>query len=150
MSTFTFNNVTKEFADNKKFVIQHSVTEAIAAGPDVALNINLKDASGKADVVTVEVINGKNTNDVFNYQVTANGVEKINLVDSDTESNTVTLVSPFRQVDITGGKQGNTYTVDNVSAATVNAADYLGDLRIQAVGGAKADIDQNYYTWQRR
>lgn len=142
MTTFTFNNVTKEFADNKKFVIEHSVTEVIA-GPDVSLAINLKDASGKADVVTVEVINGKNRTDTFDYQITAAGVEKINLIDKDTETNTVTLSTNFGEVNITGGEKDDSYTVDNVSAATLNAADYLGDLRIQAVGGTKADINQS-------
>lgn len=131
---FTFNNVTKEFADNKKFVIEHSVTEDIT-DPDVELVINLKDVSGKADVVTVEVVNGKNTTDTFDYQITAAGVEKINLIDSDKETNTATLLTNFGQVDITGGEKDDSYTVNNVSAATVNAADYLGDLRIQAVGG---------------
>ncbi|WP_170000917.1 DUF4214 domain-containing protein [Campylobacter sp. RM16189] len=145
-STFTFNNVTKDFADNKKFIIEHSVTEPkINQAYNVLLEINLKDPTAKDDKLNIEVVNAPNRTTEFNYKIKTAGVETINLVDSDSEDNTVILETNEKLLEISGGKSGNTYTIDNVVSPTVNAAGYLGDLRIQAVGKGvgKGDADQS-------
>ena len=140
-SKFIFKNVSKEFADNKKFVIEHSVTKTAdedKRAPE--LDISLKDATGADDKVTVEVVNGKNTQEDFAFKIKADGIENVNIVDSDTENNTVTITKGAESsLNVSGGKAKQWYDIKGVTSKVVDASSYAGDLRLQVTADSKGN-----------
>lgn len=137
---FTFTNVSKDFADNKKFVIEHSVTKDNAAAKAPILDISLKDATGANDKVTVEVVKANNKEENFGYTVKANAIEHVNLIDSDDDNNIVTLVQTGAKnkdadIVVTGGVAGKFYELQGdasapIKVAKIDASEYNGDFRV--------------------
>jgi len=137
---FIFTNVSKDFADNKKFVIEHSVTKTAAAAKAPILDISLKDATGANDKVTVEVVKANNKQEDFGYTVKANAIEHVNLIDSDDDNNIVTLIQTGAKnkdadIVVTGGVAGKFYELQGdasapIKAAKIDASEYNGDFRV--------------------
>ncbi|WP_169942966.1 hypothetical protein [Campylobacter sp. RM15925] len=169
IAKFKLDNVTEKFAKEGKIVIEHSATtgtteayenqKKLGAIKDVNLEVNLKDASGKDDTVTVEVVNANNTEKIFNYEINADGmkkdqkVENITVIDSDTEDNVVKFMATHKvgaldvsdhigTITLKGGTEKLTYTVDgDIFAKTLDASMQLSDLRL-SVQDQPADIGQ--------
>lgn len=169
IAKFKLDNVTEKFAKEGKVVIEHSATtgntdvyenqKKLGAIKDVNLEVNLKDASGKDDTVTIEVVNANNTEKIFNYEINVDGmkknqkVENITVIDSDTEDNVVKFMATHKvgtldvsdhigTITLKGGTEKLTYTVDgDIFAKTLDASMQLSDLRL-SVQDQPADIGQ--------
>ncbi len=141
-STVTLNNLTSAQANG--ITVAHGTT----GNSTIANNIiaaNLKVATGTADTATLNIVDGVNTNPVFNVNLATVGVERVTFNDRDTESNTVHLnqgasvttaptAGQYAQagssITITGGQATKYFSLDSFGAAAgapvVNGA-YFND-----------------------
>lgn len=95
------------------------------------LNLGLKVSTGAADTAKVTIVDGVNNNPVFNANIGATAIERVTLVDSDTESNTVHLnQGAFTQagstITLQGGAAGQYMNLDSFNGAAVAANGVLG------------------------
>jgi len=143
-STFTLDEVTTALAASN-IELHHSTTTANTEGTAVGdkVVVNLADATGKADVVAVTVVNDLNNGTTYNYQIAAKNVESLTINDKDTETNRVTLnevASHTTAVTLTGGTATTNYTVlDTIKAKTLDASTQASNLRLN-VGTADQTI----------
>jgi hypothetical protein len=126
--TVNLTNLTSAQANG--ITIAHGTTGNSTIANNV-LNVGLKVATGAADTATVTIVDGINVDPVFNANVSAAAVERVTLVDSDTESNTVHLnQGAFTQagssITLQGGAAGQYLNLDSFSAAAVAANGVLG------------------------
>lgn len=126
--TVNLNNLTSAQANG--ITIAHGTTGNSTIANNV-LNVGLKVSTGAADTATVTIVDGTNVDPVFNANVSAAAVERVTLVDSDTESNTVHLnQGAFTQagssITLQGGAAGQYLNLDSFSAAAVAANGVLG------------------------
>lgn len=150
--TVNLTNLTS--AQANAITLAHGTTGNSTIANNV-LNIGLKTATGAADTAQVTIVDGVNNNPVFNANISAAAVERVTLVDSDTESNTVHLnqgvgalapvAGQFAQtgssITLKGGATGQYLNLDSFSAAVVAAvADTAGnDYAAQAGYGYTTD-----------
>ena len=128
--TMTVNLTNLTSAQANAITLAHGTTGNSAIGTNV-LNIGLKTATGAADTAQVTIVDGVNSNPVFNANISAAAVERVTLVDSDTESNTVHLnQGAFTQagssITVKGGAAGQYMNLDSFSAAEVAAGGAAG------------------------
>ncbi|WP_280188471.1 beta strand repeat-containing protein [Delftia sp. PS-11] len=121
--TVNLTNLTS--AQANAITIAHGTTGNSTMTNNV-LNIGLKTATGTADTATVTIVDGVNSNPVFNANITATAVERVTLVDNDTESNTVNLSQgTFTQagssITLKGGATGQYFSLDSFGATGVAA-----------------------------
>lgn len=139
VATVNLNNLTAEQA--QAITLAHGTT----GNSDIQnnnLNVNLKVATGAADAAQVTIVDGVNTDPVFNARIAAAAVERVTLVDSDTESNTIHLnQGAFTQagssITVKGGAAGQYMSLDSfngqsgaagiVNALTGNGYGYATD-----------------------
>lgn len=127
-STVTFTNLTSAHAN--AVTMAHGTTGNSTIANNV-VTLGLKTSTGAADTAQVTIVDGINTDAVFNANITATAVEKVTLVDSDTESNTVHLnQGAFTQagssITLNGGATGQYLSLDSFSAAAVAGAGTAG------------------------
>lgn len=133
-STVTLNNLTSAQANG--ITVAHGTT----GNSTIANNIiaaNLKVATGTADTATLNIVDGVNTDPVFNVNLSTVGVERVTFNDRDTESNTVHLnqgtsvttapaAGQYAQagssITITGGQATKYFSLDSFGAAAVAGA----------------------------
>ncbi|MGP1664433.1 MAG: DUF4214 domain-containing protein, partial [Rhodanobacter sp.] len=124
-------NLTKlTSAQANGITIAHGTTGNSTIANNV-LNVGLKVATGAADTATVTIVDGINVDPVFNANVSAAAVERVTLVDSDTESNTMHLnQGAFTQagssITLQGGATGQYLNLDSFGGAAVAANGVLG------------------------
>jgi hypothetical protein len=147
VSTAAVNFEINNMAAGTLVQVQHASLDAnsiTAANTDVYLH--QEDASGDDDSQTVQIIAGTNTAEEFNFTLDVQGndddladpndaeVENLTIIDSDTEDNTVVLLSVAEHtssVTLSGGRAGDTFEVDGtIVAETVNASAQLSDVTI--------------------
>lgn len=91
--TATLNNLTSAHANG--ITIAHSTTGNSTIANNT-VNVNLKTSTGSSDTASITIIDGVNTNPVFNAQIAAAAVEGVTITDSDTESNTLHITTTGR------------------------------------------------------
>lgn len=126
--TVNLTNLTSAQANG--ITLAHGTTGNSTIANNV-LNIGLKTSTGAADTATVTIVDGTNNNPVFNANITATAVERVTLVDNDTESNTVHLnQGAFTQagssITLKGGAAGQYFSLDSFSGAEVAAGTNAG------------------------
>ena len=112
-ATFVLNNLTAGEAG--QITLTHSATDQNGVD-DTTVVANLADNKGSSDTVAVTIVDGVNTDERFNFALTAAGVENITLIDSDTESNTIRLDSALEHtgiITLTGGVAGQFLNLDH-------------------------------------
>lgn len=119
--TVTFTNLTSAHAN--AVTMAHGTTGNSTIANNV-VTLGLKTSTGAADTARVTLVDGINTDTVFNANITATAVEQVTLVDSDTESNTVHLnQGAFTQagssITLNGGATGQYLSLDSFAATAV-------------------------------
>jgi len=126
--TVNLTNLTS--AQANAITIAHGTTGNSTIANNV-LNIGLKVSTGAADTATVTIVDGVNNNPVFNANITATAVERVTLVDNDTESNTVhlnqgTFTQAGSSITLKGGAAGHYFSLDSFNGAEVAAGTNAG------------------------
>lgn len=147
--TATLNNLTS--AQANAITLAHGTTGNSTIANN-ALNIGLKTATGVADTAQVTIVDGVNSNPVFNANISTLSVERVTLVDSDTESNTVHLNQGTRanpgatptagqyaqtgsSITLNGGAAGQYISLDSFNADVVaNVADTVANDYVAQAG----------------
>lgn len=129
----TLNNLTA--AQATAITLAHGTTGNSNIANN-AITANLKTATGAADTVGLTIVDGTNTDPIFNAQLVAGGgtaatrVENVTLTDSDTESNTVRLVN-FDQhigtVTVAGGAANQYFNLDSGATQPGSLYEYAVD-----------------------
>lgn len=135
--TANLNNLTS--AQINGVTLAHGTTGNSTVANNT-LNLRLKTATGAADTAKVTIVDGVNNNPVFNAQITTVGVERITLVDSDTESNTLHLnmgASAATASATAFANAGSSITLQGGAAGQYISLDSL-DNAIGSVAGATA------------
>jgi hypothetical protein len=99
--------------------VQHSNTNSNGITQNT-INATLASATGASDLVSLTIAEGLNNDSRFNMVLnagTANNVESVTLVDSDTESNTVALAQTHAgTITLSGGRAGTFLNLDTTTA----------------------------------
>lgn len=158
IKNFDLNEVA---SDNSILVqVQHASRDAnstTAANTDVEINLVSAagtTALGTSELQRVEIISGTNTAESFNFTLDVDGdsaagvadggaVERLNIIDSDTEDNTVVVSSiadHTELVDLDGGRADDAFTLSGTAVATtVDATGQLSDTTV-TVGTADQSV----------
>ncbi|SMC76484.1 hypothetical protein SAMN02746065_109139 [Desulfocicer vacuolatum DSM 3385] len=114
--TVNLNDLTAEQA--QAITIVHGTSDNNGVTDNI-LNVNLKDATGAADLVAVTVEDDVNADPRFNFTLSTPDVENVTIHDNDTESNTIALedVNDITgTLTITGGDGTNFLNLDTTTA----------------------------------
>lgn len=117
--TVNLTNLTSDQANG--ITLAHGTTGNSTIANNI-VNIGLKTATGAADTASVTIVDGVNTDPVFNAQIAAAAVERVTLVDSDTESNTIhlnqgTFTQAGSSITVNGGAAGQYMSLDSFGGA---------------------------------
>ena len=131
-STFNLDDVSTTVANNGIDVL-HS-TSLNNGVTDTTVNIDLDDASGSSDSVTVDILDAQNADPRFSFVLNIDGedaagtedagaVENVTINDSDTESNGINLNTMAQHVGtltLAGGEAGDFLNLDVIAGDAAN------------------------------
>lgn len=128
--TMTVNLTNLTSAQANAITLAHGTTGNSTIANNV-INVGLKTATGAADTATVTIVDGVNADPVFNANIGAAGVERVTLVDQDTESNTVHLnqgvyTQAGSSITVTGGAAGQYMNLDSFGGVANAAGGAVG------------------------
>ena len=151
LATYTINNLGAVEANQITIAHSNNTNNGLV---DNLINATLATATGTTDTVGVTIVDGLNAEARFNFGLTAGGVtaatmvENINLVDNDTESNTVQLNNFARHtgtITLTGAAAAGQFM--NLDAAANSYGYNLTGATGDATATAKATfvyVNPNY------
>lgn len=147
-ATFTLNNVgaaatvTVLAASGNINITNTTATTSKQNEGTTAVTVNLKDATGTADAVTVNLGAAAKDATVRVDAVSAQNVETINYVVQGTGTVSVANgdAAGNKTINVSGGTAGKTTTINGLDVATtINAATFAGNLNL-GLGAAKHTV----------
>ncbi len=106
------------------------------------INATLTTATGTADTAAITIMDGTNADPRFNLQFSSAGTENVKLTDSDTESNSVRLVTAHTgTLTLLGGQTGLYMNLDTLPVAGTTGGAFQKDMSGGILDGTlRADL----------
>jgi hypothetical protein len=139
--TVNLNNLT--VAQANAITLAHGTTGNSTITNNI-LNIALKTATGIADAAQITIVDNVNADPVFNAQITATAIERVTIVDSDTESNTIHLTSGINAATTAANRVGSSLTLKGGVAGQYMNLDSTPGLA--GIGAAVGTVGYGYAT----
>lgn len=106
--TVNLNDLTA--AQAAAITVAHGTTGNSTIANNI-VNVALKTATAITDAASFTIVDGLNTDAVFNARLTATAIERVTIADNDTESNTIHLLSGITSATTAANNAGSSTTL---------------------------------------